>query len=563
MLSLFILWPLIALVSGSIGLSILRSFKTWDAFDDDFDLLFVSIWIGLGVAAAISVGFGLIGPVGWSAAVAVVGLSAALYPAWRRFRFHSLGWSRPLAWSTAVIFLALVWHAASVPVDAYDTGLYHQPFVSWISRFGFVQGMAWLHVRFGHFSSWFVLGSVFNHGWFEGRASAILGGFAVLLVLIHWLSKVDRLVASGMRPQDWLLFVGYPALLGACWLWHYEVSLGADFISWMSGILLIWTAAVAVFRKLEGRALLLPLLVATIGMTFKLSAAPLVVMALVFPFVVSAPRPTLRESLAISAICMTPLMLLLTANLVVSGCPVFPNSFACSGADWAVTKSLADATALDIRDFARWGVVPPPSSSQTAWLKSWIHPGLKLGLLALALCGAAVVAWQWITRPSRFEVWILLSGFLGLAFLFTQAPNPRFGLAYFILFPAVAFMRFPKTPISPSRVGPRAVFAGALTIAALILVTDFRSRSVSFNGLLPRPIASKDGDPIHLFNQTRNVWTTLQTVPVQTGSLRFNTPASGDQCWGEPPPCAPLPLLDSHFELRKPEDGIAAGFRRK
>src|ERR1019366_3156353 len=83
-------------------------------------------------------------------------------------------WMTRGKWLLAPLPLALF--VSTRDVSFYDTALYHQQAVKWLSTFGLVPGLALLHFRLGFTSSWFAFAAPMNSGMLAGRASSILGG---------------------------------------------------------------------------------------------------------------------------------------------------------------------------------------------------------------------------------------------------------------------------------------------------------------------------------------------------------------------------------------------------
>jgi hypothetical protein len=440
--------------------------------------------------------------------------------------------------------------------------------VSWLSHFGVVKGLAWLHFRLGWSSSWFALGAALNHGFLAGRVSPLLGGLATALGALHWLLTLDRVALRQARPADWYLLFTYPILLAAAWSWHYDVSLGPDLPAWILCALAVW--AVLLLRPVEAGfgALPLPFLLASLACSFKFSMLPLLPLTLPLPFLLArngAPARWVR--IATLAACSLPVLTAMTANLETSGCPLYPSAAGRIQTHWAVPASFAQRVSHETTEFARWhGVEDRSGRSRAGWLLSWVRRKDKAGLLGLALAGALVLIRRWIAGRSRFLLWVLATGSAELAFLFWGAPNPRFGLSFFLLFPATALaLAAGRRQPGVLRLRPAVLSLVAASICVGVLGAGVRTRqaqpvdALKCRWLLPQPMPSRDGVSVHVFNRTSDRWAALRVASAVNGDLRFLMPVGSDQCWDLPLPCTPE-IVDRRFRLRDRGAGLRGGF---
>jgi hypothetical protein len=565
---LLIAWCVLGACATALGLALLHALHADRALGDPLDRIAIAAWLGLGAAAAFALAGGLFSRVApWT--VLAPSLAWVAAGAFRRKLAASFRLSPFQAGCCAAVLAALACHAAVAEVDAYDTALYHQQAVSWLSHFGVVKGLAWFHFRLGWSSSWFALGAAMNHGILAGRVSPVLGGFATALAALHWLLTLDRVTLRKARPADWYLLFTYSILLAASWSWHYDVSLSPDLPAWILCALTVWV--VLVLRPVEAGfgALSLPFLTASLACSFKLSMLPLLPLTLPLPFLLAGKRraPSRWVRIAALSACSLPVLAAMAANIKTSGCPLYPSPLARLDTRWAVPASFAQLVSHQTTEFARWrGVEDRRGRGGAAWLLSWVERKDKAGLLALALAGAAVLIRRWIAGRSMFPLWVLATGSAGLVFLFWGAPNPRFGLSFFLLFPATALTlvagpRQPgvlrlRTPILSLVVA--AICAGLL--GAGVRVRQARPAQVLGNcWLLPQPMPNHQGVAVHLFNRASDRWTELRAARAVNGDLRFLMPVESDQCWDLPLPCTPE-LIDRRFQLRDPAAGLRGGF---
>src|SRR5690349_13277324 len=146
MIALAVCWLALLRASAAAGDVILRFLDTAPAVDDNH--WFVSFWVGLLAIAAAVLAVVPFAPAYYAAPVLLLGLYTRAPAPPRCF------------WPIA----AAMTYVASSPVRLYDTALYHQPAIEWMSAQGLVPGLALVHFRFGFTSSWLALTSLFNVG---------------------------------------------------------------------------------------------------------------------------------------------------------------------------------------------------------------------------------------------------------------------------------------------------------------------------------------------------------------------------------------------------------------
>jgi hypothetical protein len=289
--------------------------------------------------------------------------------------------------------------------------------------------------------------------------------------------------------------------------------------------------------------------IAALACLIKLSALPLLGYSLVLAVKQFAQHPTGRKrTLAyFTVVCITT-SVLASANTKTSGCPLFPSSVACLSTDWSVGAGLAAESQAEIRQFALAGGF---LGRQTA------------ALLVLALASTIIavrLAWS-----SSFVRQVLGMSWAGILFVLVAAPNPRFGLGYFLLAPAIAFTlfvqrfltRFLYLVYSASFTGwlPRVSIGAFLVSCVLVLAHVNDSSSL----LYPVRMAASTGDPIHVLNRTTDRRENLLLAQDVRHGIAFFLPLSSDQCWDAPLPCTPSLQVDQ-IVLRDEGRGLAGGF---
>ena len=451
----------------------------------------------------------------------------------------------PVSGSVAVV-ISLAMLASSREITFYDTALYHQQAVKWMSDFGLVPGLALLHVRFGWISSWFAGAAALNHGFLEGREIPIMGGAALAIPLG---TCAFAICAAGVRGQSvrmptltWILFSSMVAAVAL--VWDVQTSLSTDLIIWPLPLLV----AVALAERDDGpaaRALGQALVLSALACTVRLTALPLLVVSGVASarFLVRhrSDRTFLTRCILISGGII---LVFVAANFRVSGCPAFPSAIFCLSGSGSVGASVAADVSRDIYEFAAQG------QRQTT-------------ALLLLMLGASLVLLA-VDRRSRFVRCGLIVSWFGTAFVFFSAPNPRFAMGYLLLPVAAAAAaiwiwiagRYPALGNGVVRLASVVVFLLAISIAGV----SNRSMRGAEGWLYPPRMAGADGDPIHIVNRRMDLRTRLSLSEQEVGDIVVIHPVSSDQCWDAPLPCSPQTVTPD-LELRDPAGGFGRGFR--
>jgi hypothetical protein len=590
MLFLLTSWILLAAASAAIGSGVL-AIAGGSIFSNFGDRIIAAMWLGLLTTAAILLGLSIFLPLspavgfGLLAILTVAALSARAVR--RDFGVLCQQLTGPALLGLGVVVLIAALNSTRW-VEVYDTGLYHYPLTRWLSTYGTIRGLALIHFRFGFSSSWFALAAPFDFGPFQGRISAVLDGFAILLCLVHFALAISRILAGRADRADWFLAGGYPLIFLVCFSWAFEVSLSPDVPVWILTLLVGWLMLVAGRRQEvvgsqpdSGRGPLLPLLIAVGTITLKPSAAPIVVVAAIFYWFTSSTKVGTRLLSGIVAGLIAVPMLL--ANTTSSGCPLYPNSLLCLDVPWGVGKTAARTITADIGDWGR--VREAASNGPTAW--SWIVPWFSQPdkLVLVLLCGVCltgfVLARGW--RGDRPALYVLGLALFGTAFLFATAPNPRFGTGYFSVYPALLFAAVgPKLEVGLRRRRPggfQNAFVYVLVAIAMLVALQgsvrdrmlrheidglsdssiAKNESLSNRLLLPPALASSAGDLFIMKNRRIHRLARLEFDTESSNGVEYRSPKDRDQCWGAALPCVPLPP-EGDVRLRSPENGFRSGF---
>lgn len=576
-------WCLVAAVCVGWGALLLRAAG---ARQDEPDRVIAAFWVGYAVVLGFLQAWHLGRPVDWLGSLLIVavglvgvGLSArALLALLRRTGLARCGVAALLA---APPLMLLANHACG-PCEIYDTGLYHLPVMHWNLALPAVPGLANLHGRFGFnnsnllYSAW--LARLFGDAFaLAVGSSALLAGLAVTALRGFWLAWCGT---PDQRPRAAASTLLVLPLADYVFRQHVVVGASSD----VAGATLVLVSVVALLALREAHStpaarhawLLLATCTVAAAVTVKLSnvayalvAGPLAVW-LWWRQIRSAANAPLRwrRPLVFGAAATAFLAAgWLGRGYMLSGYPAYPATVGGLGTAWQVPPeharymqglianwaALAERHREGVTGGERWRV----------WFVSrllpraafWTAPGPLL--LAALFTGAAACR----ARRAGFRLWPYLpfaaALLAGCLFWLCTAPDPRLGAQFFWGLAALG------AAIAAARVAHASAPAWRTAVAALLLI-----------GILPAAHVFAEEVARGAIRSPRTlIWSCLRT-PAPGGGLRalptaavrsFVTwhglqlwvPDDGDQCWGAPLPCTPMP--QAGLVLRAPAD-LAGGF---
>lgn len=462
----------------------------------------------------------------------------------RRLRFTIA----PASVATCIFFalsIAFILYFSGLQSITYDEGLYYSQFIQWTQTYRVVPGLANLQDRFGFNSSWHVLAALFNGAWITGKAMNPINGVLYLLMTIYLLgglaAPASPMASAASRAR--FMKLALLVLINMPWVGVYNLIAPA------ADLVVFYLTALAILLWLEqletGAPQPLLWLIPAYLLTIKLSALPALLLT-AYLFWKSRHRYTM---IAISAVIIAPWLI---RNVILSGYLLFPfERLDLFHPDWKVpaTKVRQTREAIEAFGYLRNKVSADEVHSRAARLaylfKHNIRPYDFLILLAVPL-SPLVAWWRRRTLPQGFW-WLMAFIWVGVAFWFVQAPDPRFGYGYLATLVALVLaLCFPR--VRPG------VFALAVALAfewstfALYrhLKTNLlREGTITQtprvgHWLLPQPYA----EPV---------------VDVHNQPFLYTTPAQLDLCWGTDLPCADHTVAGLRMRGASLGDGFAPG----
>jgi len=600
-------WALIIATAYAIGTGALSALGAEQLRAGDWFIL--AVWIGVVLAAVALLGASLFVPLSPAAGLAAVGALVAV-ATWvvardqrrsaRRRPTAEAPIPAPAVIAGGILITAGAAALASDPVTLYDSLVYHVGIMEWLREHGTVPGIALIHNRLGHVSAWFTLSAPFDSGPAIHRAANVALGVALVLVATQGAIALGRIASRGASGADWFLLMASAALICAAVLYDAATpspDVGTNaLIVVVAWAMLVMPRAASARERVGWRRLLTPRLVPFVlaagATSMKLFALPAAVAAAVFYALGRGEDRGMREVVARAAVCCIVGGLLLApflaANVIASGCPLYPSPMGCLRTAWSVGPSEAADYAVYIRDVARLESRESVAGAlRLPWIGSWIaaHPVVTTLVLL-----APILALVLLNGPRRDGVRsAALVAILGIAFAAWQAPAPRFLYAFVIIVPTLA-LAYPLAALArrgDAHASRGAMLAGTRRAArngfVAFAVVAGAAYALASQKLNLMSAVTRGGDPMpargselvlpaapeapaRLYRWRVNDVDVLTPVPRPIAdTLSYHSAierdAAFEKCSTAPLPCTPY-LPGADVRLRAPERGLAAGFVR-
>jgi hypothetical protein len=592
MLLLFFLVFLLVVAGLIIGNGVLARLDPWQYFDRSGDRTIISIWIGVLILANYFLLISLFGPLSPRTAIfatlPLLGFSL-LSPQNRK----NLGVL--ISRARAGIFVGIM--ALTLGVAAYcsqvivwyDSGLYHVQLIKWLSEFGLVPGLALIHSRFGIVSSWFTLPAVFNHGMLQGRIASLPGALCLLLLVGHAFIAFLHIAEQRGRIQDLYIFAASLLVVPIILFWGLPNSPSPDLPVIVLAPVVAWTLlAISNCKNNLNRSdcaiqgTLVPLILAVGAVSVKLSALPLVIVAGCF-YLLNG-KLSIKKALVVGGMIVLPLIPVVSAGIVASGCAFYPVSYLCTDLPWSLGAAAAETESMVIQGWARWGGAPPEHATPCGWILPWLYNEKIFSVLILLSLLATISLLLPRTRSVlRKNASVLMVGITGIGFALYSAPTWRFGLGYAtVLLALTAAIQIQACAGLPERLNKTKGFKnfGFIGIAVAIVLGLHVH-------ILPRPsyrlldeavakglITPADHPHVNLllppeiwnlsyaWDKKKNKVEAYQTeiIQLKAGDVIYYKPEGTDSCWDTPLPCSPYKL--TNIRLYQPTKGLAGGFEK-
>lgn len=435
MLSIFLSFTLLILVSSTIGFGSVRLFRINKYEYGFFDMFF----IGLCFTAVILNIWSIFFPTNSIALLALLLLTTSIWiKNWGCLRkllfslFKNL-WGNKKMLAAFIIALFPISLYAIISPTMYDTYLYHISSIKWLNEYPVVPGLANLHSRFGFNSSLHTLSAAFSLEFLFGHPIYAVNS-CCMLVFVLWVIK--NILSSKLIT----------GIFGAVFLYYFSTQYFYDMSSPGTDVLPNITVAYLLLKIIfqpdsVKSSPFIFIILALFGLTLKISVLPVVLLSIVAFFEIKD-RFRIKNLTVVTTVSVLVLMPWLIKNVILTGYLIYPMpGIDFFNFDWKVPNEQVKELQGWIYS---WGRVPfKPYQEILAlsfqdWFKIWWAAQLQVHkiLFILACFSPLSILLYYIFKGKSKSV--LYTGsvcILGIC-LWLNAPDIRFSFS-FLLFAAL------------------------------------------------------------------------------------------------------------------------------
>ena len=373
----------------------------------------------------------------------------------------------------------------------YDTGLYHAQAIRWIEEYGVVPGLANLHSRFGYNSASFALSAFFSETWLIGRPMHCVAGFFALLcackcaagLMAFWKRKKVRI-------SDFLSIGGLFYLIA---VFREMVSPASDYFAMLVlfWVIMTWVELWEQERDCPiGEKQTVPYALLSLYLvyaaTVKLSTAVILLLVL-YPAVLLLRQKKWLQIAGYIALGLLIAFPYLARNVLISGWLIYPfAAIDLFSVDWKIPASYLQNDSDQIKVWGRCLYdVTKINDPVSAWFPVWwgekdrYEMMLLIANMVAGISAVLSVVWKRIRKEKlcwdRVVVYAAVLG--GIAGWFFLAPFIRYGLAFLLIFPLMAFGEW----LRPMQMGPVRIASGFLCAAIFFSLSMYWDYYVLFD----------------------------------------------------------------------------------
>ena len=396
-----------------------------------------------------------------------------------------------------------------------DNESYYIQTVKWLNEYGFVKGLANLHLFFGQTSGWHITQSVFSFSFLYDRFND-LNGFCLLLGNFFAFEKLNSYFKNDKRLD--LIFGLLP--LTYVFLFQFVSAPSPDLPIYIFGFILFSYY----LQREDKEAFIIIATLAFFAFFIKVTA----VILLLFPLILLIKRfTTLKEKLfPVASIGVLVLILFISKNIILTGYPLFPLlSFRMSELDYTVptiimdfffSKSMLHSFYIDGSSFAN-------ASFLDLARQYFLYNGLSgyIGIVSILMILIAPVL---IFIQKSPKLWTIYFAFIALSILlFFSSAQYRF-YVYFTLFFLLVVL---STLVSKPKWILRLCGISMLVVTVLILIP------ISFGSLTTNNLLVQN-NTLHLENivipEPNSKWNP-EFRGSSVGNMIYQTPVDDSFFW--------------------------------
>jgi hypothetical protein len=455
------------------------------------------------------------------------------------------------------IFVIILDLSSRLPANA-DTAIYHAQAIHWIETYPAVPGLGNLHSRLAYNSNWLLDNAVFSFTWTGNSGPyTVLPGLLVLLSIFYFLGGLWQLARHQISPAALiktllipLFFIVSPSEVSSP-----GTDLPAVFLTWV--ILCECLDGLLDIRETLMVRQLLILSLAVFAATIKLSVLPL----LLLPLILGIWHLRQKDFRWLSYLIVIGFFILgawMTRNVILSGYLIYPlPQLDLFSFDWKIPHVVAVNEINSISNWARHIWIGADEHANSLPIQEWVPLWFKAetvnhkGLICTAAMGLLIYAVLLVNKPTRQwliqvagESYLVIFGivYTGCIYWFLSAPDFRFGYSFILFSILLIFLPLMIKALSINWINR--LFPLFLVIVFILFQVGFYLYSFKPESFTTRLVHTEP-------------YPSSPTSSCKFGNFSTWCADIYNQCWYNPFPCVPRPLL----EVSKRSDDLKDGFR--
>lgn len=425
----------------------------------------------------------------------------------------------------SILFALIISTYQQSKESLFDTGAYHVVLANWVSKHGFVKGIANLDPHYGLFSPVFILGGLLEK-FYQGHSWQILNGVLYFLItsflFIHIYQRRELY-------QRYLFIPPFVAIL--FYSRSYIASLSPDL--WVNvAIPIFWFH---LYDCIQQKKINQFIQIWTPSLAFlvwvKWSTIPIVFIFFIMLYVYRKDIGwvSLIDKKWWIYLSITIVFCMFIINFIISGYPLYPFTFISFGVSWQVPEERVQAL---VRHIYLWGITPTydlaKDYSGLTWISDWWHRNYQSGFYKaeLRILISLPILLIYLLKRLEDKKWsslLVIYSIIQLLVWFTGSPNPRFLQAFLWLIAGLCFGQFlydvSQMQSKWVKLIPKWVSIILVCYVMLHMATESGIRSKLLAGtwkdwLIPysapnvpyRSLKLDDGNIVHIPTQSKQPW---------------------------------------------------------
>jgi hypothetical protein len=401
-----------------------------------------------------------------------------------------------------------------------DNESYYIQTIKWFNEYGFVTGIANLHLYLGQSSGWHVTQSVFNFSFLSNRFND-LSGFCLLLGIFFSVEKLDLYYKN--KNLSYLLIGVFP--LASTFFFQFISAPSPDIPVYVLTFIILFYV-LENFKNCTSQQFNLIVILVLYLLYIKSTSLVFIVLPLVL--LIQNHRILLKKLFVPSAIASIVLALFITKNLIVSGSVFFPSKLFESFVMQHSIPKVIESDYYDMITYYGYNVTKMQFNemSVTELLQNWISlPKIngvfnKISLVLILIVPFFIYKFQ--NKKSYWLVYILMV--LQMILLLATSPQFRFFTNFILFFGLFCFV---------------CLFRNKTAITSLLL---FSLTPVVFTLAVPLQLTAFTNNKFMLQTSSfplKAIVFPLENTKMKTkfevfeiGNLKYNSPIENDFFYG-------------------------------